>query len=107
MWLGPVISTSDPQMSHDFFWIICAVFSTQNVDWWNTTGFTAEAFFFSNKITRASSYRCVYQYMGRSVGSKWLKEYLVYIVSVDLEVYTKFDLRYDRKIRIDRLSEHL
>ena len=69
--------------------------------------FYSRSVFFSNKITRASSYRCVYQYMGRSVGSKWLKEYLVYIVSVDLEVYTKFDLRYDRKIRVDRLSEHL
>ena len=69
--------------------------------------FYSRSVFFSNKITRASSYRCVYQYVGRSVGSKWLKEYLVYIVSVDLEVCTKFDLRYDRKIRIDRLSEHL
>ena len=49
LWLGPVISTSDPQMSHDFFWIVCAVFSTQNVDWWNTTGFTAEAFFSATK----------------------------------------------------------
>ena len=69
--------------------------------------FCCKSVFSASKFTRVSFHRCLPRNLESKVGSKWLKEYIVYFVWTRSVSAKKLNCQYGRKNQFCLLSEHL